>query len=72
MKKKVAIMRTRNKTSILVPLIVGVLALDLFAFGLIPQPQQMKRNGGEFEIPGQSVEEVAKSATFERDVTVQP
>ena len=50
----------------------SVAALDLFAFGLIPQPQQMKRGGGEFETQASTVEDAAKSSLFERDVTIQP
>ena len=30
-------------------LIAFTAVVDMYAFGLIPQPQQMKRNGGEFE-----------------------
>ena len=50
----------------------SVAALDSFGFGLIPQPQQMKRGSGEFETQVSTVEEAAKSALFERDVTIQP
>ena len=49
---------------------VGLCALD--AYALIPRPQQMKRGGGEFETRAQTVGEAAKSALFERDVTIQP
>lgn len=49
--------------------LVAFVAIDSYA--LIPRPQKILRRGGTFATLGNTVEEAAKSATFERDVTIE-
>ena len=61
--------KTMNRIKRIFLALAAFMAIDSHA--LIPRPQKIVRRGGELTVPANTVEEAAKSATFERDVTIQ-